>query len=138
VITEAEARELPYLQGVIKEGLRIFPPVTGLLMKQVPPEGDVINGMFVPGGTRIGTSAWGIQRNKNVYGNDADLFRPERWLHGAVDADRRSQMDKCLEVVFSFGRYTCLGKPVALIELNKVFVEVGLLEEVIEMDWELG
>lgn len=53
-ITDAEARNLPYLQACIKEGLRIWPPITGLMEKVVPPEGDVVNGMFVPGGTQIG------------------------------------------------------------------------------------
>jgi cytochrome P450 len=59
-ISDAEAKKLPYLQAIIKEGLRIYPPVAGLMAKRVPPEGDTINGMFVPGGTQIGYGAWGI------------------------------------------------------------------------------
>ena len=53
-IKDQEARALPYLQACIKEGLRMFPPVTGLVSKMVPPEGDTINGVFLPGGTDIG------------------------------------------------------------------------------------
>ncbi len=53
-IRDQEARALPYLQACIKEGLRLFPPVTGLLTKLVPPEGDTIDGVFLPGGTDIG------------------------------------------------------------------------------------
>lgn len=53
-ITDAEAKQLPYLQAIIKEGLRILPPVSGLMDKEVPPEGDTIDGYFVPGGTKIG------------------------------------------------------------------------------------
>ena len=53
-ILDSEARQLPYLQACIKEALRLWPPVTGLLQKIVPPEGDVINGISVPGGTFIG------------------------------------------------------------------------------------
>ena len=53
-IQDSEARELPYLQACIKEGLRMFPPVAGLFPKVVPPEGDTINGVFLPGGTEIG------------------------------------------------------------------------------------
>ena len=74
VIRDSEARSLPYLQARIKEGLRIFPPGTGLLQKQVPPEGDTISGYFLPGGTRIAPSAWSLQRNKDIYGDDVDLF----------------------------------------------------------------
>lgn len=53
-IQDVEARTLPYLQACIKEGLRLFPPVTGLMPKVVPPEGDTFNGVFIPGGTEIG------------------------------------------------------------------------------------
>ena len=53
-IKDSEARALPYLQACIKEGLRIFPPTVGLLSKRVPPEGDTLNGVFLPGGTDIG------------------------------------------------------------------------------------
>jgi cytochrome P450 len=48
-IKDAEARKLPYFQAVIKEGLRVFPPVTGAISKEVPPGGDAINGFFVRG-----------------------------------------------------------------------------------------
>jgi hypothetical protein len=41
-ITDAEARGLRYLQAVIAEGLRIFPPVTGTMFKCVPEGGDVM------------------------------------------------------------------------------------------------
>jgi cytochrome P450 len=60
VVRDAEARTLPYLQAVIKEGLRIFPPATELASKVVPPDGDTINGVFVPGGTKIGQNLWAL------------------------------------------------------------------------------
>jgi cytochrome P450 len=119
-ISDAEAKKLPYLQAIIKEGLRIYPPVAGLMAKQVPPEGDTINGMFVPGGTQIGYSAWGIFRNKKIWREDAHAFRPERWLGGG---DIREQ-ELMLKQIFAAGRYQCLGKNVALVELNKVSVKV--------------
>jgi cytochrome P450 len=124
IIRESEAKALPYLQSCIFEGLRIGPPLTGLLPKQTPPEGDTINGMFIPGETAIGISFYGIQRNKNVYGDDVDVFRPERWLSGAVDPDQRKKMDQSVDTIFMHGRFYCLGKSVAFLELNKVFVEV--------------
>jgi cytochrome P450 len=53
-ITDDEAKQLPYLQAIIKEGLRICPPVSGLMDKEVPPGGDTIDDVFVPSGTKIG------------------------------------------------------------------------------------
>ncbi|KAI9733771.1 MAG: hypothetical protein M1818_007185 [Claussenomyces sp. TS43310] len=121
-ISNAEARKMPYLQAVIKEGLRIFPPVTGLMSKVVPPEGDTLNGDFIPGGTKVGYCAWGVFRDKKVWGEDSNVFRPERWLEGSGDEIREKELT--WELIFSYGRWQCLGKNVALLELNKVFVEL--------------
>ncbi|KAF4976804.1 hypothetical protein FZEAL_6585 [Fusarium zealandicum] len=128
VIPDNAARELPYLQAVIKEGLRIFPPVAGLMAKQVPPQGDTWKGRFIPGGTRIGYCAWGIFRREDLWGADAGEFRPERWIESPPDKIR--EMESALELIFSYGRWQCLGRPVALMELNKIFVEVGLSSEI--------
>ncbi|EON62757.1 hypothetical protein W97_01982 [Coniosporium apollinis CBS 100218] len=121
-ITDAEARNLPYLQAFIKEGLRIWPPITGLMEKVVPPEGDVVNGMFVPGGTQIGYCAWGVHRNTRIFGHDADVFRPDRWLE--AQGEQLQSMERNNDLIFGHGRFTCLGKTVAFMELNKVFVEL--------------
>ncbi|KAJ4389779.1 hypothetical protein N0V93_007251 [Gnomoniopsis smithogilvyi] len=122
-ITDAEARSLPYLQAVIKEGLRVFPPVTGLMPTIVPPGGDIIHGVHVPEGTEIGWSAFGVQHDKEVYGNDAETFRPERWLDVEHENKLRSMLSTW-ELVFKYGKWQCLGRSVALMELNKVFVEI--------------
>ena len=123
-ITDAEARKLPYLQAVIKEGLRMFPPVTGIMFKEVPAGGDTIKGFYIPKGTGIGWSSFGLMRNKKVWGDDARLFRPERWFEGSPEDIRKKEID--VEMVFGYGKYQCLGKNVAYLELNKIFVEVRL------------
>lgn len=122
-ITDAEAKNLPYLQAIIKEGLRIWPPITGLQGKLVPPGGDVINGQFVPAGTKVGTAIFGIMRNKKIFGEDVDVFRPERWLEGSLETLK--EREQTGELVFGTGRFGCLGKRLAWIELNKIFVEVS-------------
>lgn len=132
VISDAEARAMPYLQAVVKEGLRIYPPVTGLMSKDVPPAGDTFKGTFIPGGTRIGYCAWGIFRDKEIWGDDADEFRPERWLEASPE--KLKELESTLELVFSYGKWQCLGRSVALIELNKVFVEVSDMAVVIQLD----
>lgn len=121
-ITDAEARKLPYLQAVIKEGMRIFPPVTGFMSKIVPPGGDTLRGLHIPEGTAIGWSPFGVMRNEEVWGPDAKLFRPERWLEGTPEEIQRKKQD--VELVFGYGKYQCLGMNIANIELNKIYVEV--------------
>ncbi|ORY58587.1 cytochrome P450 [Pseudomassariella vexata] len=117
-----EGRQLPYLQAVIYEGLRINIPFSGLVSKKVPPRGDTILGHFVPGGTRIGHSTLSVQRSKSVFGDDADLFRPERWLH--VNTETLNELKQHVELVFGYGRWGCSGKSVAFMELNKVYIEL--------------
>jgi cytochrome P450 len=106
-IRDSEAKNLPYLQAVIKEGLRIWPPVVGLMAKEVPPSGDVVNGLFVPGGTSIGYCAFGIFRDKKIFGEDADVFRPERWLDSSPE--KIKEQEQTLEIVFAFGKVSMLG-----------------------------
>ncbi|ERS98938.1 hypothetical protein HMPREF1624_04131 [Sporothrix schenckii ATCC 58251] len=134
VVTDAEARRLPYLQAVIKEGMRINPPVAGTMDVVVPEGGDVLCGFTVPAGTEVGCSEFGVQSLSSVFGPDADVFRPERWLEAEAEAaaaaaekegeDRLKQMNNTWGLIFKAGKWQCLGKEVALVELNKVFVEL--------------
>ncbi|KAI1842663.1 hypothetical protein JX266_011125 [Neoarthrinium moseri] len=121
-IANDEAKRLPYLQAVIYEGLRMNAPFTGLLAKEVPAGGDTINGLFVPAGTRIAHSIWSVLRSRDVFGDDAELFRPERFL--TTDDSKRLELKSTVELAFGFGRWKCSGQSVAFLELNKVFVEL--------------
>ena len=101
--------------------MRIWPPFAGLNIKKVNEEGEVIKGRFIPGGTGIGVSFWGIQRN-GIFGEDVNIFRPERWLE--ADKQRRAQMDKVHDLVFGYGRWLCLGKSMVSMEIRQTIVEV--------------
>jgi cytochrome P450 len=129
IVPYAVAKQLPYLQAVIREGLRVWPPVRNILPKDVPAGGDtvVVDGkpVFLPEGVDIGYSALAMHRDKKVYGEDADLFRPERWFE--PDADKLAAMMRVSDLTFGHGRWQCLGKTVAQMELNKVFFEVSTL-----------
>lgn len=121
-IRQNEAVRLPYLQACIKEGLRRFPPITQLRERMAPSEGDTYQGRYIPPGTFIGLNAWGVQLNP-VFGNDPEVFRPERWL--IDDTERVKEMNKVQELIFGYGTTRCLGIPIAMMKLNKIFVEVG-------------
>lgn len=51
----------------------------------VPPEGAIIDGYAIPGGTVVGINPWVIHRNHEVFGDDLDAFRPERWLEATPE-----------------------------------------------------
>lgn len=121
-IQKNEAARLPYLSACVLEGLRRHPPVAQLRERTVPPEGDYINGFRIPGGTRIGFNTWGLQLDK-LFGEDPAIFRPERWLIEDVECLR--SMHRTLDLVFGHGPTRCLGTPIAMTELNKIFFEVS-------------
>ena len=121
VIQDSETAAMPYLEACIKEGLRMWPPVVGLMSKVVPAEGAKVLGKFVPGGTCIGYSAWGLHRKKETFGQDADIFRPERWL---TDEPQVAEMNKTVDLVFGYGKNACLGKPIAQMEMRKTVAEL--------------
>ncbi|KAF2442588.1 putative P450 monooxygenase [Karstenula rhodostoma CBS 690.94] len=131
VIKNSEALQLPYLQACIKEGLRVYPPITGMLAKMVPKGGAKIDvdgvEKYAPSGTQIAWNSWGLMRNTEIFGPDADIFRPERWLasDNIVEMrEHRLKMEETLSLVFGYGRFGCLGKMVANMELNKALIEV--------------
>ena len=123
VISCAEARTLPYLQACIREGLRIVPPVQSLFSKRTPAGGATVDGLFLPGDTDVAVNHHAVMRREEIFGPDAEVFRPERWTE--ADEAGYARMDRTVELVFGTGRHTCLGKTIARMELDKVFVEVG-------------
>jgi cytochrome P450 len=111
-----EANKLPYLSAVIKEALRIHPAAGLLLERVVPPSGVTLNGRYIPASTIVGCNAWTIHRNKKVFGEDADEFRPERWLEDPANA---AEMNQFL-FTFGAGARTCIGKNISYLEMYKL------------------
>ena len=97
-------------------------PSTYGFYKSVPPEGDMINGIFIPGGTAIGLNTLALTREESIFGKDVDVFRPERFLE--CTETKKLEMERALEIVFGGGRWKCAGKTIALMELHKVMFEV--------------
>lgn len=117
----AQIRNLPFLTACIYESARMFPSIPVLLPRRVSPEGLVLKGYFIPEGTAIGASAAVINQNSTVFGADAAVFRPERWLE---ESDRVAQMHR---LIFSwgFGSRKCIGKNLALLETYKFCFQVS-------------
>ncbi|OAQ30752.1 cytochrome P450 [Linnemannia elongata AG-77] len=76
---EVLMNELPYVKSVLHETLRLHPPVSKNVKQAV--DDDILpDGTRVYKGEFIGYSNWCMGRNKAVWGIDAELFVPERWL----------------------------------------------------------
>ncbi|KAK1828881.1 putative cytochrome P450 E-class, group I [Podospora conica] len=122
-ITDDQAKKMPYLQAVIKEGLRVWPPVAGLMPKIFDSD-QVVCGKELPAGTEVSWAAIPTLRNKEVFGHDAECFRPGRWVDEPAK-EGLAVMEQVLMLCFGApSRWECLGKTIALVELNKVFFEI--------------
>ncbi|PGH33547.1 hypothetical protein GX50_03619 [[Emmonsia] crescens] len=118
--TYKETTELTYLGAVINEAMRIHPP-TGFILERVVPDGGVtLGGTYLPKGTIVGVNSWVIHYNKQVFGDDVDVFRPERWLEDDQEdiANRHRNM-----FAFGAGPRVCIGKHISLLEMWKVVAE---------------
>ena len=113
-VSYAESNGMPYLQAVIYEALRYYPSVGMSLARVVPPQGLEIDGHLIPGGMVVGVNAWVIHRNKEIYGKDAEIFRPDRWLDGDTGDMKR------FFFTFGGGARLCLGKNISWMEISKM------------------
>ena len=76
----AQVRELKYMDMVIQETLRIHSTSSQGLPRLVPPgPGVEIAGHHFPQGTVLSVPAYSMHHSKEIWGSDADVFRPERW-----------------------------------------------------------
>ncbi|EXJ91225.1 hypothetical protein A1O1_04335 [Capronia coronata CBS 617.96] len=116
-VTWQESTRLPYLQACIKEGLRMHPAVGSILERYVPKDGISLAGHYFPEGTIVGINPWVTARDKEVYGTDADFFRPERWLDASEE--QLLAMERA-NLVFGHGNRACIGKSISLLEIGKL------------------
>lgn len=78
--TWTEIRNLPYLDACVLEGIRMHPPFALPFERVVPKGGITIAGQYLPEGTDVGGNAYVVNRHKGWFGDDAEFWRPERWL----------------------------------------------------------
>ncbi|KAH0855041.1 hypothetical protein HID58_020521, partial [Brassica napus] len=112
LIQETDLPNLPYLQAVIKEALRMYPPVP--LFGRRLQEGCKMGGFYVAEKTTLVVNGYAIMRDPN-YWEDPDEFKPERFL-GEQGDEIREQVLKYLS--FGSGRRGCPGSNLAYIFLG--------------------
>ncbi|KPI43279.1 Pisatin demethylase [Cyphellophora attinorum] len=112
-----QTQDMPYLQLVIKEALRMHPAVGLPLWRVVPAGGAEVAGQFFPAGTRVGVNSWVTQYDAEVYGPDVYEFKPERWEE--KDTEKLQRMEANW-IPFGLGSRTCLGRHISFLEMSKL------------------
>ncbi|KAG2631750.1 trimethyltridecatetraene synthase-like [Panicum virgatum] len=109
-VTERDLPDLPYIDAVVKETLRLH-PVGPLLVPHLAREDTVVAGYDVPAGARVLVNVWAIARDPASWPDAPDAFRPERFLGGA-GVDVRGAHFELLP--FGAGRRICPAYDLAM------------------------
>ncbi|KAG9259119.1 cytochrome P450 [Emericellopsis atlantica] len=120
-----ETKDLPYLNAVIKEAMRLHPVISGVLERIVPSSGLTLpDGRVIPAGTKVGMNPWVVHRSEQTFGPEPDTFRPERWMKGPDEPqekfDMRLKKMKDADLSFGSGNRICVGRNMAMVEMHKV------------------
>jgi cytochrome P450 len=111
-----ELSELRYLDATIKESLRLQDLLRFNMDRVVGSNGLQLCGTNLPPGTNVGALQHVIHRNRDVYGHDAEIYNPDRWLKAT-----QSQV-KTMEraaVWFGHGKRICIGQNIGKIAITK-------------------
>jgi len=147
--------EMPFLNAVINETMRLLPPVPSNLQRAPAPGsgGKSIGKLFIPEGVSIQVPPYALQRDPRYF-SSPDEFKPERWLRSNVPASENTPakgtspseptpiFNTAAFIPFSYGPAICAGKNLALMEMRLVIAtlmqrySMRLQEGYDPRDWE--
>ncbi|GAA3139750.1 cytochrome P450 [Planomonospora alba] len=113
--TVAAVQGLPLLQAVVREALRLYPPVWALGRRTL--QTTTLGGYELPPGTQVFYSVYAIQRDESVY-DEPDEFRPHRWIDDAKKYPRTAFLP------FGAGIRNCIGEHFAWVEISIAIVNI--------------
>ncbi|GMH26616.1 hypothetical protein Nepgr_028459 [Nepenthes gracilis] len=142
LVEEEKIAQLPYLQAVMKETLRMHPPAPFLIPRKVDEDVE-LSGFVVPRSSQVLVNVWAMGRDPDLW-PDADLFKPERFLPSRVDYKGHD-----FELLpFGAGRRMCPGMSLATRLLQQILgslinsfewkLEDGISPEGMDMDEKFG
>lgn len=113
LLHESDLPNLPYLQAVVKETLRLHP--TAPLIVREATESCTVAGYHIPAKTRLLVNVWSIARDPTHW-PDPSRFDPDRFLNHPPGSDLQS-FDL---MPFGSGRRSCPGAALALVAVPAV------------------
>ena len=118
IMSEADFQNLPYLQCVVKESLRLHPP-TPLMLPHKATANVKIGGYDIPKGSNVHVNVWAIARDPQIWKNPLE-YRPERFAEENIDI----KGNDFRVLPFGAGRRVCPG---AQLGINLVASMLGHL-----------
>lgn len=137
-----DIRDLPYLDAVIRESMRMNPGIAMVFERVAPPGGYTLpDGRYIPARTKVGINPAVTGRDCGVFGEDVDVFRPERWLkqddglegEEEYQGRHRRMRDTC-DFVFGAGARVCMGRHLAMLEMKKLIATLYYTFDVSYLD----
>ncbi|KAE8915663.1 hypothetical protein PF005_g19816 [Phytophthora fragariae] len=122
--TMQDVSQLVYLEAALKETLRLHPPVP-MIPKYVVEDTTLSDGTFVKGGSLIVLATYVMARMQQVWGPDAEEFKPERWIDPTTG--KLIAVSAYKFASFNAGPRMCLGMNLAMLEMK--LVVAGLLSK---------
>lgn len=132
-VSHAALRELVYLENVVKEALRLHPPL--FMLVRVAQEDWQFAGYHVPKGTWVVVSPTVAHRIPEVF-REPDLFDPDRFA-----PPRSEDKQDFAYIAFGGGRHKCLGNAFAILQIKAILAlllgrfDLGLFGDAIEADF---
>ncbi|KAL0954501.1 hypothetical protein HGRIS_003468 [Hohenbuehelia grisea] len=129
IMNPAVHARMPYLNAVINEALRMFPPVPTNVQRANPQDAParVTGSVVIPAGTSVITPPYALHRDPQNF-SEPEVFIPERWL----DPELQEKLgfsskgmpsfihDSNAFIPFSYGPSNCAGKALAYQEMRMV------------------
>ncbi|GKE08281.1 cytochrome P450 CYP82D47-like protein [Tanacetum coccineum] len=123
LVEESYITNLVYLQAIIKEAMRLYPP-SPIPSTHESMDDCIVAGYNLPKGTHLMVNVWKLHRDPNVW-SDPNKFRPERFLTSDGDMDYKGQQYEFIS--FGSGIRKCICASFALKLLH--FTLASLIQE---------
>ncbi|KAF5316337.1 hypothetical protein D9619_006495 [Psilocybe cf. subviscida] len=125
---------LPYLDAICRETLRLHPPVTGAQRQAIQDvvlplsspikglDGKEVHEIHVPKGTQVTVAILAANRNVEIWGPDAEEWKPERWLEPLPESVTNARLPGIYSHLLTFigGGRACIGFKFSQLEMKVV------------------